>query len=258
MRHKYLRTVRDLAFHLRLLVQDRAAVVFLVVLSVVWELAAAHRKQPAPCVVQKVEVTVMTKDSAPAILDQVTLVDAVDQPIGVMDKVAAHRGEGQRHRAISVFLFNAAGQLLIQQRSQFKIVGAGQWANTCCGNVRPTESYRECALRRLREELGITDVTIRPIHKFEYRTRCNAEFSEWEIDTVFVGEYAGPVSPNPKEVAAYEWRSGSQLLAETSAELAGTPLADLPVASLAELHYAPWFHLLLSQPPVAARVAQSN
>lgn len=35
------------------------------------------------------------------------------------------------------------------------IVGAGQWANTCYGNVRPGESYLECAWRRLCEELGI-------------------------------------------------------------------------------------------------------
>ena len=94
------------------------------------------------------------------VLDQVTLVDEHDHQIGVMDKVEAHRGDGKRHRASSVFLFNKNGELLIQQRSKKKIVGALQWGNTCCGNVRPGESCEECALRRLREGLGITTATI--------------------------------------------------------------------------------------------------
>jgi isopentenyldiphosphate isomerase len=55
-------------------------------------------------------------------LDQVILVDENDQEIGTMDKVDAHRGDGLRHRAISVFLFNKSGKLLIQERSQKKNV----------------------------------------------------------------------------------------------------------------------------------------
>lgn len=177
-------------------------------------------------------------------LDQVILVDENDNHIGTMDKVDAHRGEGIRHRAISVFLFNKDGKFLIQQRSQKKIVGAGQWANTCCGNVRPTESYEECALRRLREELGITTANIRPVHKFEYHTACNDEFSEWEIDTVFVGEYDGTVAPNPDEVAQIRWIEKDTLQQE---------LADdkKTAKKITEQTYAPWFHILTEQPPVA-------
>src|SRR3989344_6441635 len=122
-------------------------------------------------------------------LDQVILVDEADNQIGTMDKVAAHRGQGRLHRAISVFLFNDQGQLLIQQRSQEKITAQGQWGNTCCGNVRPGESYQECAYRRLREELGIAEgVTLAPVRKFSYFARCGEEFSEREIDQVFVGK----------------------------------------------------------------------
>lgn len=138
-------------------------------------------------------------------MDQVVLVDEQDKEIGVMDKVEAHRGEGKLHRAISVFLFNAKKELLIQQRSEHKIVGTLQWANTCCGNVRPGESYEECANRRLREELGITGVKLTPIAKFQYQVKCNEEFSEREMDTVFIGRYDGEVVPNPREVKAYEW-----------------------------------------------------
>jgi isopentenyl-diphosphate Delta-isomerase len=144
--------------------------------------------------------------------DQVILVDQDDHEIGVMDKVEAHRGAGNLHRAISVFLFNAKGELLIQQRSSKKITCQLMWANTCCGNVRPGESYLDCAQRRLREELGITGVKLEPVTKFLYQTPCDDEFSEYEMDTVYVGTYDGEVSPNPDEVHDYKWISWDDLV----------------------------------------------
>lgn len=164
--------------------------------------------------------------------DQVVLVDPSDQEIGVMDKVEAHRGAGQLHRATSVILKNNRGQWLMQQRSQHKIVGAQQWANTCCGNVRPGESYEQCAYRRLYEELGITGVQLTKVGCFQYQVQCNAEFSEHELDTVFVGEYDGPVFPNEDEVMAYRWVSAKELRAELTHR---------------KSQFVPWLPLVLEQ-----------
>lgn len=139
------------------------------------------------------------------ILDQVIVVDKWDRKLGVMDKVEAHRGRGVLHRAVSVFLFNKHGEVLLQQRSHKKIVGALQWANTCCGNVRPNETYLQCAKRRLKEELGIERVKLKRVCKFEYQAFCNEKFSEHEMDTVYVGRYDAEVRPNPDEVKDYIW-----------------------------------------------------
>lgn len=147
-------------------------------------------------------------------LDQVILVDQDDHEIGVMDKVEAHRGAGKLHRAISVFLFNKSGKLLIQQRSSKKITCQLMWANTCCGNIRPGESYLECAHRRLREELGITGVKLEEVTKFLYQTPCDDEFSEYEMDTVYVGTYDGEVTPNPDEVHDYKWIEFTDLVVQ--------------------------------------------
>ncbi len=172
--------------------------------------------------------------------DQVILVDTNDCPTGQMDKVDAHRGNGKLHRAVSVFLFNSIGELLLQQRSQQKIVGANQWANSCCGNVQPGESYQECAQRRLREELGITVENLKSIHKFEYQVKCNNQFSEHEMDTVFVGKYEGEVTPNTSEVQQYEWKSISKVQKELQEN-----------KSQSSQKYAPWFYILIQQSPVA-------
>jgi isopentenyl-diphosphate Delta-isomerase len=167
-------------------------------------------------------------------LDQVILVDENDNQIGVMDKVEAHRNPAQLHRASSVLLRNSKGEWLIQQRSTHKIVGALQWANTCCGNLRPGENYEQCARRRLREELNIVGVELKEINKFTYQVECNDEFSEHEVDTVFVGQYEGLISPNPLEVKNTRWISTQELLSELD--------KDKPI-------YAPWTKLVLFTHP---------
>ncbi len=152
-----------------------------------------------------------------AYLDRVVLVNEDDQVRGAMDKSQAHR-ESRLHRAVSVFLFRRTDasevELLIQKRSSQKIVGAKQWANTICGNVRPGEKYEECAVRRLREELGMhfRDQKLQQVVKFQYQAQCNDEFSEHEIDQVFCGWWDGEIiEPVAEEVAEYERQAWSTL-----------------------------------------------
>lgn len=180
-------------------------------------------------------------------LDKVILVDDQDNIIGEMDKVEAHRGNGKLHRAISVYLFKkkeSGTELLIQRRSEQKIVGQGLWANTVCGNVRPSEDYQECAYRRLKEELGITQAQIEPLIKFQYQVKCNDQFSENEIDQVFVGFYSEKVEPNPEEVQDYKWINWGKLL--NSLEQAKTiDFGGLQISS--GLKLAPWFVIMLKK-----------
>jgi len=167
-------------------------------------------------------------------LDQVILVDENDRQIGEMDKIEAHRSPARLHRASSVLLHNFNGEWLIQQRSSNKIVGANQWANTCCGNLRPGENYKQCAKRRLKEELGIIGVELKKLDKFVYQVECNDEFGEYEMDTVFVGQYDNLVTPNPLEVKSIRWISTPELLKELNKNKSA---------------FAPWTKLVLNFHP---------
>ena len=147
-------------------------------------------------------------------LDKVTLIDINDQVIGEMDKYKAHEHPAKLHRAVSVWLINNKGETLLQKRSEKKIVGATWWGNAICGNVRPTETYKECAVRRLKEEIGITvDITenqketleLIPIHKFIYKAYCNEKYGEHEIDQVFIGKYNEKAILNKDEVSEVDW-----------------------------------------------------
>jgi len=62
--------------------------------------------------------------------ESVILVDEKDNALGTMEKIAAH-SSGQLHRAVSVFIFNLKGKLLLQQRARDKYHSAGKWSNTC-------------------------------------------------------------------------------------------------------------------------------
>jgi len=60
--------------------------------------------------------------------EKVILVDQLDIEIGVMEKIKAHE-LGKLHRAISVFLFNDKGELLLQKRASSKYHSGGLWTN---------------------------------------------------------------------------------------------------------------------------------
>ncbi len=148
-------------------------------------------------------------------LDKVTLVNTDNAVIGTMDKVAAHRYPPQLHRAVSVWLVNDQKEVLFQQRSQKKIIGAGWWGNTVCGNVWPNETNVECAQRRLSVELGLPPQHIREAYAFQYRAYVNEQYGENELDQVYVGKISGRVAANPEEVSDYAWISLVELEAET-------------------------------------------
>lgn len=85
--------------------------------------------------------------------ERLILVDTDDRPIGICEKMRAHH-EGLLHRAFSIFVFDSAGRLLLQQRALNKYHSGGLWSNTCCGHPRPREALPDAVRRRLGEEMG--------------------------------------------------------------------------------------------------------
>ena len=92
-------------------------------------------------------------DPAAADPDSLILVDAADRAVGQLSKSRCHEGKGVLHRAFSLLIFNAAGDLLIQQRSPAKRLWPMYWSNSCCSHPRSGEDMESATRRRLREEL---------------------------------------------------------------------------------------------------------
>ncbi len=141
---------------------------------------------------------------------KVVLVDSQDNEIGFKDKVEAHLGEGDLHRAFTVLVFNKNGETLIAQRSAEKMLWPLYWDNTCASHPLPNEGYAESGERRLSEELGFT-CPLEIADRFQYKEEYGDVGSENELCTTLIGKYDGEVYPVTSEVADYKWISVKDL-----------------------------------------------
>lgn len=134
-------------------------------------------------------------------MEQVILVNEQDEETGVMEKMEAHK-KALLHRAISVFIFNNKGEMLLQQRAAKKYHSAGLWTNACCSHPRPGEEILAAAQRRLKEELGF-ETPLKKIFDFTYKAPFDNGLTEHEFDHVFAGEFDNTVIPDEDEVQDY-------------------------------------------------------
>lgn len=141
-------------------------------------------------------------------IEKVVLVDEDDLEKGTMEKMEAHQ-KGVLHRAFSVFVFNEAGEMMLQQRALHKYHSPGLWTNACCSHPRQGESVSQAAHRRLGEEMGF-DCDLKKTFHFIYRAQVG-DLIEHELDHVLTGTFAGLPKPNPEEVADWKWISISDL-----------------------------------------------
>ena len=152
--------------------------------------------------------------------------------------MAAHQDGGRLHRAFSIVLFNARGEMLLQLRAAAKYHFGGLWTNACCGHPRRGEEIAEAARRRLREELGI-EAELREVFSFTYTARDpGSGLTEKEFDHVFVGSFDGQPQPDPEEMDDTRWIDCEEL----ERDLAARPEA-----------YTPWFARVVERLPERRR-----
>lgn len=162
--------------------------------------------------------------------EKVVLVSPEDEVMGLMEKLEAHQN-GLLHRAFSVFLFDSDNKMLLQQRSANKYHSPNQWTNACCSHPREDESYKDAAVRRIREELGIESELEEKFH-FIYKANVGKDLIEHELDHVFVGKYDGEFKLDPEEVSAVRYVTMEEL---------ETEMQQHPE------HFTEWFKIILDE-----------
>lgn len=131
--------------------------------------------------------------------DELILVDELDNEIGYKSKADCHDGSGLLHRAFSIFLFNAQGELLLQRRAREKRLWPGFWSNSCCSHPRRGESLATAIERRLGDELNVT-ADVEHVYHFCYQASFGEAGAEKELCHVFLGKLDGEARPNNREI----------------------------------------------------------
>lgn len=156
--------------------------------------------------------------------DDVILVDRHDAPLGTVQKLEAHR-TGALHRAVSAFVCNDKGEILLQRRAAAKYHSGGQWANACCSHPRPGEDTTAAVHRRLTEEMGLA-CALHFLFTTQYRAAVSNDLTEHEFVHVFGGRHEGAIAPDPAEVDEWKWMTLPAIAADMRAQ---------------PEDYAPWF-----------------
>jgi isopentenyl-diphosphate Delta-isomerase len=138
----------------------------------------------------------------------------VDGVLTPVDKLRAHL-DGLKHKAVSVFVLRGA-DILLQRRALGKYHTPGLWANTCCTHPDWNEAPADCAVRRLRQELGITGLNPAHCQTLEYRADVGNGMTEHEVVDVFVARIDADLAlrPDPDEVMATRWTAYPDLRRE--------------------------------------------
>ncbi len=128
------------------------------------------------------------------------VVNERDEVIGRERRSEVHR-LGLRHRAVHVLVFNARGQVFLQKRSMTKDTFPGAWDSSASGHLDSGEDYDACAVRELREEIGLhIDRPPGRILRLEACADTGQEFV-W----VYQCESEGPFTLHPEEIERGDW-----------------------------------------------------
>jgi len=128
------------------------------------------------------------------------VVNERDEVIGQQPRSEVHR-LGLRHRAVHVLVFNAAGRVFLQKRSLMKDRQPGVWDSSASGHVDSGEEYDACAVRELREEIGLQ---LEAAPKRVFKLAACAETDQEHV-WVYRCEAEGPFRLDPDEIERGGW-----------------------------------------------------
>jgi len=128
------------------------------------------------------------------------VVNERDEVIGKKPRSEVHR-LGLMHRATHVLVFNQHGQVFLQKRSMNKDRQPGLWDSSASGHVDSGEDYDACAVRELREEIGLR---VSEVPERLFKLAASPETDQEHV-WVYRCESEGPFQLHPDEIERGDW-----------------------------------------------------
>lgn len=129
-------------------------------------------------------------------------------------KWEGHTGEGKRHLAITVLIYNSKGEVLLQRRKHkvfddiWDLTGATHPLHLGQGK---DETFEEATLRCLKREYDIPKIKLKNWGSFNYFAQYDG-LCENEHCAILTGEYNGPIKLNKEVGYSYKWTNKNQFL----------------------------------------------
>lgn len=150
--------------------------------------------------------------------------------------------EGMWHRTVHVWVRNASGQILLQQRSALKDTNPSLWDVSAAGHISAGQTSPEAALRELEEELGLVIIedelkflfTVSHTYKSDDGTILDCEHQD--VYLVDKEVKLTELLCDPAEVQAVAWIAPTDLRKHVEAKDPGLVEHDQEYAQL-------WAHL---------------
>ena len=133
--------------------------------------------------------------------------DVQRQKLGKTVMRGQELADGEYHLVVHACIFNANGELLIQQRSQTKSGWPGMWDLSVGGSALRGETAQEAIAREMREELGLL------VDFSQNRPHLTIHFDQG-FDDLFLLELDVALEDcvlQTEEVAAIRWASRSEI-----------------------------------------------
>ncbi|MBM3797674.1 MAG: NUDIX hydrolase YfcD [Acidobacteria bacterium] len=155
--------------------------------------------------------------SSAAAGELVTIVDRDNNVTGSATR-RQMRAERLPHRCSYILVFNSAGQLLVQKRTETKDIYPGYWDPAAGGVMQFSETYEENAEREVAEEMGIHGVALTPLFDMWFEDERSAVWGR-----AFTCVWDGAVTPQVEEVQFVEAMTPADVLRRAEAGEQFTP-----------------------------------
>ncbi len=126
--------------------------------------------------------------------------------IGRATREECHRGSFLLHPVVHVLVFNPAGMLLLQKRSESKDIQPGRWDTSVGGHLHSGETVEEALHREAGEELGIHGAAYERLYTYIMESDI-----ERERVTTFRCTWDRPVSFQAEEIDAVRFYSPMEI-----------------------------------------------
>lgn len=126
-----------------------------------------------------------------------------DELLEYFDSLGNFRGIAKRsyihnvglwHKGVHVWLFNSEGKLYLKKRAKSKLLYPEHWEDVG-EHLKPNESFREAALRGLKEELNVDEKQIKKLEKV-WETKMVYPSHNRELVELWFCIYDGPIKEN--------------------------------------------------------------